>query len=200
MNKIIFKPIFISLILLSPVFLFAQKDTTFYKVPKQISIEGGYRYVFSVIDRSASPLVNSASSGYGFLIDYGWKLSGLNNKKPGIFLTVPMGYTVMLPDNSASKRVSMLNYGWTMRHELNVNKTITPFLGYGLLLNTLSVDGTDGGVMGHQTQFEVGANFNTKTKLKYFAKLQYSYTSYPKLNDSKRIHFQYFDLRFGVRL
>lgn len=178
--------------------VFAQ-ESTIVKVPKQISIEGGYRYVFPVIDRSANPLVNSATNGYGFLADYAWKLSGLNGKRPGIYLSVPIGYSVMLPDNNASKRVSMLNYGWTVRHELSVNKPITPFAGYGLLLNTLKVDGTAGGVMGHQTQFEFGANLNTKTRLKYFAKVQYSYTSYPKLGDSRRIHYQYLDLRLGVR-
>lgn len=179
--------------------LLAQKDSTFYKVPKQISFEMGYRNVFSLIDRSASPFVNSASNGYGFLLDYAWKLSGLNGRKPGIYLSVPIGYSVMLADNNLSKNVNMLNYGWTIRHELSVNKPLTPFVGYGLLLNTLKIDGTDGGVMGHQTQFEFGANLNTKTRLKYFAKLQYSYTSYPKLGDSKRIHFQYLDLRVGVR-
>lgn len=184
---------------LCPLFVSAQKDSITYKVPKQISFELGYRYVFPVIDRSASPFVNSASNGFGFLFDYAWKLSGLNGKKPAIYLSVPIGYTVMLPDNGVSKRISMLNYGWTIRHELSVHKPITPFVGYGLLLNTLKKAGTDGGVMGHQTQFEGGVNFNTHTRLKYFAKVQYSYTSYPKLGDAKRIHFQYVDLRIGAR-
>lgn len=178
----------------------ANKDSIFYKVPKQISFEAGYRYVFPVIDRSSvTPYVNSTSNGYGFLFDYGWKLSGLNGKRPAIYLTVPIGYSIMLPDNSISKRISMLNYGWTIRHEFSVNKPITPFAGYGLLLNTLKIDGTLGGVMGHQTQFEGGVNINTKSRLKYFAKLQYSYNSFPKLGAKERIHFQYVDLRFGVR-
>lgn len=178
--------------------VFAQ-ETAIVKVPKQISIEAGYRYVLPVIDNSNVLGGNSATNGYGFLVDYAWKLSGLNGKRPGVYLSVPLGYSIMLPDNSASKRVSMLNYGWTVRHELSVNKPITPFVGYGLLLNTLKVAETDGGVMGHQTQFEFGANLNTKTRLKYFAKLEYSYTSYPKLGDSKRIHYQFLDLRLGVR-
>lgn len=180
---------------------FAQNDSITYKVPKQISFELGYRYVFPLIDYSITSIIagNSASNGVGFLFDYAWKLSGLNGKKPAIYLSVPIGYTVMLPDNAVSKRISMLNYGWTIRHELSVNKPITPFLGYGLLLNTLKMAGTDGGVMGHQTQFEGGVNFNTHARLKYFAKVQYSYTSYPKLGDAKRIHFQYVDFRIGVR-
>ncbi len=116
------------------------------------------------------------------------------------YLTVPLGYNVMYASNSVSKNISMLSYGWTVRHELaKQTAKIIPFVGYGLLLNTLKVQGTEGGVMGHQTQFELGTNFNTSTRLKYFAKVAYSYTSYPKLGDSKRIHFQYFDVKFGVR-
>jgi len=179
--------------------LFAQKDSTLSKVPTQISLEFGYRNLFSVIDKSSNPFNNSTTNGYGFLLDYAWKLSGLNGKKPAVFITVPIGYTIMMPDNSSSRRISLLNYGWTVRHELAKNKVIVPFLGYGLLLNTLNIDGTPGSVMGHQTQFEGGVNLNTKTRLKYFAKIQYSYTSYPKLGIKERIHFQFLDVRFGVR-
>lgn len=169
------------------------------KVPKQYSLEFGYRNLFSVIDNASALPATLATNGYGFLFDYAWQLSGLNKKRPAVYLTVPIGYAVLLPDNAGSKRASMLNYGWTVRHEFGVDKPITPFLGYGLLLNTLKVDGTLGGVMGHQTQFEGGVNFNTKSRLKYFAKIQYSYTSYPKLGVRERIHLQYADVRVGVR-
>lgn len=170
------------------------------KVPKQYSLEFGYRNLFSVIDNSSiAPFVNSATHGYGFLFDYAWQLSGLNKRKPAVFLTVPMGYTVLMPDDASSKRISLLNYGWTTRHELAVNKSVTPFVGYGLLLNTLKIEGTPGGVMGHQTQFEGGVNFNSKSKLKYFAKVQYSYTSFPRLGVKERIHLQFADIRFGIR-
>ena len=175
------------------------REKASYKVPKQLSIEGGYRYMLPVVDHSNVLAGNSATNGYGFLFDYGWQVSGLNGTKPAIYLTVPMGYTVMMPDNLLSKQISMLNYGWTVRHELNKNKKLIPFAGYGLLLNTLKLKGTDGGVMGHQTQFELGANLNTNSRLKYFGKIQYSYTSYPRLNDDKRMHFQFFDLRIGAR-
>lgn len=169
------------------------------KVPKQYSLEFGYRNLFSVIDNSTSPFVNSATHGYGFLFDYAWQLSGLNKKRPAVYLSVPMGYSVLYADNNTSQRISLLSYGWTTRHEFGVNKPITPFVGYGLLLNTLKVKGTQGGVMGHQTQFEGGLNFNTKTKLKYFAKIQYSYASFPRLGVRERIHLQFADLRVGVR-
>jgi len=170
------------------------------KVPKQYSFELGYRNIFSVIDHSPiAPYINSATHGYGFLFDYAWQLSGLNKKRPAVFLSVPMGYTVIFADNNLSKNISLLNYGWTVRHELAVDKSIVPFLGYGLLLNTLKVKGTPGGVMGHQTQFEYGYNFNAKSKVKYFAKIQYSYASFPKLGVKERMHFQFADLRVGVR-
>lgn len=180
------------------VFVSAQENNK-GKVPKQYSFELGYRYALPVIDNSNVLLGNSATNGYGFLVDYAWQLSGLNANKPAVYISVPIGYSILLPENSASNRTSMLNYGWTVRHEFGVKKKVTPFAGYGLLLNTLKVEGTEGSVMGHQTQFEFGTNFNTGTRLKYFAKIQYSYTSYPKLGDSKRIHFQFIDVRAGVR-
>jgi len=198
MGKNIFYFLFFNTLFLISTTLTAQEKAS-YKVPKQLSIEGGYRYMLPVIDNSNVLQGNSATNGYGFLFDYGWQVSGLNGTKPAIYLTVPMGYTVVMPDNLLSKQISMLNYGWTVRHELNKNKKFTPFAGYGLLLNTLKIKGTDGGVMGHQTQFELGANLNTNSRLKYFGKIQYSYTSYPRLNDDKRMHFQFFDLRIGAR-
>ncbi len=179
--------------------LSAQNENKLVKVPHQISFETGYRNVFSLIDNSTAINGNSATHGIGALLDYGWQVSGLNGQKPAVYLTVPIGYTKMFADNPASKDISMLNYGWTVRHNLNRDKKFTPFVGYGLLLNTLKIDDTVGGVMGHQTQFELGTNLNTKTRIKYFAKFQYSYTSYPRLNDSKRIHFQFLDLRIGAR-
>ena len=173
--------------------LSAQNNNALNKSPHQISIEAGYRNLFSVIDRSVNPFSNSSTHGFGALLDYGWKVSGLNGKKPAVYLTVPLGYNIMYASNNNSKNTSMLSYGWTVRHELaKQTSKITPFVGYGLLLNTLKVQGTDGGVMGHQTQFELGTNFNTATRFKYFAKIAYSYSSYPKLGDNKRIHLQYF--------
>lgn len=179
--------------------LFAQNEPVTFKIPKQYSLEFGYRNVFSVIDRSGILPENNATNGYGFLFDYAWQLSGFSAKKPAIFLSVPIGYTVLTPENNLSQRANMLNYGWAIRHELSKNKPLTPFVGYGLFLNTLKINGIDGGIMGHQTQFDLGMNLNTSSRLKYFAKIQYSYTSYPKQEHDKRLHYQYFDLRVGVR-
>ncbi|OIP85079.1 MAG: hypothetical protein AUK44_00620 [Porphyromonadaceae bacterium CG2_30_38_12] len=190
--------IVISVILFS-LCLHAQETTSINKVPKQYSLEGGYRNLFSVIDNANALNGNKVMNGYGFLFDYAWKLSGLNGKKPGAFISVPIGYSVLLPANAASTQMSLLSYGWTVRHELAVNKPLVPFVGYGLLLNTLKDKARDGGAMGHQTQFEFGYNLNTATRLKYFAKIAYSYTSFPQFDSNKRIHYQFADLRVGVR-
>ena len=197
--------------------LFAQKDSTFHKVPHQISVEFGYRNSFyqntylttagsyALFDANGKVIpnqaFNSTTHGASILADYGWQLGGLTGKKPAVYLTIPMGYTMLFSDNPASKRISMLNYGWTIRHNLATSdKKIIPFLGYGLFLNNMSVDGVPGSVSGHQTQFEGGLNFSTTTKLQYFVKLQVSYSSYPKLGYAQSLHFMYADLRFGVRL
>jgi len=187
------------ILLMFSTFAMAKNDSVLVKVPKQYSFEIGYRNLFSQSANFNSDFANSSTHGYGMLFDYAWKLSGLNGKKPGVYLSVPMGYTIMMPDNAASKSVHMLNYGWTVRHELSVNKPITPFVGYGLLFNNMRLTGVTGSVFGHQTQFELGVNFNTHTRLKYFAKIQYSYTSYPQFNQPERYKLHYADLRVGVR-
>lgn len=171
-----------------------QATATFKKVPKEYSLEGGYRTVFN-----QSNISNKASQGYGFLFDYAWQLSGFDGTKAKSFISVPMGYTILLPDNPLQQRTSMLNYGWTVRHELKKQARWMPFVGYGLFLNTLRFQETEGGVFGHQTQFEFGYNYRTASRWQYFAKIQYSYTSYPQLNEPERIRYHYADLRFGVR-
>lgn len=189
------KKIILSIFVLANLAIFAQDSTiVFKKVPKEYSFEAGYRRVFS-----QSNVTNSASSGYGVLFDYAWQLSGFDGSKPASFISVPMGYTVLMPDNPAQVRTSMLNYGWTVRHEFKKVARWMPFVGYGLLLNTLRFDGTEGSIFGHQTQFEFGYNYQTSARLQYFAKIQYSYTSYPQLNEPERIKYHYADLRVGLR-
>lgn len=188
------------ILVISAQILFAANDSTMVHSPRQVSVEIGYRNVFSMIDRSQTPLVNNATNGVAGLVDFGWKVSGLNGKKPAIYITVPLGYANIWAADNTSENITMLYYGWTIRHELTKKPQLfTPFVGYGLLLNTLKINGTEGGIMGHQTQFEAGTNLNTRTRLKYYIKADYSYASYPKLNDSKRIHYQFIDIAFGVR-
>ncbi|MDX9747046.1 MAG: hypothetical protein RBT57_00950 [Paludibacter sp.] len=189
------KEFFLALLLFSGFTAVAQvSGSVTRKVPKEYSLEVGYRYVFH-----QTRIDNKASQGYGALFDYAWQLSGFDGTKAKSFISVPMGYTIMLPDDPSQKRITMLNYGWTVRHELKKQARWMPFVGYGLFLNTLRFEGIDGGVFGHQTQFDFGYNFNTSSRLQYFAKLQYSYTSYPQLNESERIKYHYADIRLGVR-
>lgn len=187
------KSIILSMLLLIafPVVSQSKKSS---KVPKEYSFELGYRNVFG-----QSNIANMASNGYGFLFDYAWQLSGFDGTKAKSFISVPMGYTVLMPDNASQARTSMLNYGWTVRHELKKQARWMPFVGYGLFLNTLRFDGTEGSLFGHQTQFDFGYNYKTSGRMQYFAKIQYSYTSYPQFNDPERIKYHYADLRVGVR-
>jgi hypothetical protein len=164
------------------------------KSPKQYSFEMGPRNLFA-----HSNITMNNTRGYGALIDYAWQLSGFDGSKNASYISTPMGYTILFPNDEQSQRMSMLNYGWTVRHELSRNKKFIPFVGYGLLLNKLKIRGTDGSLFGHQTQFDLGVNYNTSTKLILFAKFQYSYTSYPQFNESVRIKLHYTDLRVGFR-
>lgn len=180
-------------ILISSV-LFPTHAQTFKKVPKQYSFEIGPRYLFS-----HSNITLNNSMGFGGLFDYAWQLSGFDGTKNASFISVPMGYTILPGNDAATERISMLNYGWTVRHELARNKKMIPYVGYGLFLNDLKIKGTEGSVFGHQTEFDFGLNFNTSTRLIYFVKLQYSYTSYPRFNEPERIKLHYADIRLGVR-
>ena len=107
MNKIVFKSFIISIFILNPIISFAQKDSVFIKrIPHQISVEFGYRNSFyqntylSNIgtyigdpSNTLSQTLNNATHGVGILVDYAWQLGGFNNKKPAIYLSIPMGYT-----------------------------------------------------------------------------------------------------------
>lgn len=186
------KYLFIIVLLFYSTYSISQSSS--FNIPKEYSLEAGYRHVFHV-----SQLTNKASNGYGVLFDYAWQLSGFNGTSPRSFISVPMGYTVLMPDNALSVRTSMLNYGWTVRHELKKPSKWIPFVGYGLLLNNLRMDGTEGSLFGHQTQFEFGYNLRTSGRIQYFAKIQYSYTSYPRFNNPTRIRYHFADLRVGVR-
>lgn len=182
------------ILVISPIFIINAQ--TLKKAPNQYSLEMGYRNLFYHSDN----IVMNNMHGYGALLDYAWQLGGLDGSKNASFISVPIGYTILPAGDNTSKQISMLNYGWTVRHELSRNKQIIPFVGYGLLLNNLRIADTEGSVFGHQTEFDFGLNFKTNSKLSYFVKLQYSYTSYPKLGDPQRIKFHFADIRFGFRL
>ena len=170
------------------------QQTSLKRVPKQISFELGYRNLLSVKN-----LDTDVKHGTGFLFDYAWQLSGLDGSKPAAYISVPLGYTSMIPGSDTSNELSMLCYGWTVRHQLAKDKKWIPYLGYGLLLNKIRESHRDGSVMGHQTQFEFGYNFKTARRLQYVIKVQYSYSSYPRFDEKEKIKAHYFDIRAGIR-
>jgi hypothetical protein len=182
----------IALILALPFILNAQ-DFKKDRVPKEYSLELGSRYVFSS-DFEGHPAI-----GYTVLLDYAWQLSGFN-KKSKSFISVPLGYTMFMGDSEETVNVSILSYGWTVRHEIGRDKKWIPFLGYALLLNQLRESGTKGTVFGHQTKFDLGVNFNTNNRLAYFAKFEYGFTRYPALGKEKSDQVHAFELKFGIRL
>lgn len=191
-KKITFSLLFVAVLTLN---IFAQTETKhLVKVPKQYSFEFGNRYMFSTKRLDAN-----VQHGFGMLFDYGWKLSGLDGSKPAVYLTVPLGYTHMFAADDSTKGMGMLCYGWTVRHELTKNKKVTPFVGYGLLLNKIRIYEIEGSVMGHQTQFEAGVNYKPAKRLQYFAKIQYSYSSFPQLGEPKKIVTHFGDFRIGLR-
>ena len=162
------------------------------KVPKEYSLELGTRYVFS------STFENKAEMGYTVLFDYAWQLSGFTRKSAS-FISVPLGYTVLMPASEEDARMAILSYGWTVRHEIGRDKKWIPFLGYALLLNQLRISDTEGTVFGHQTKFDLGLNFNTGKRLSYFTKLEYSFTRYPSLGKAKSDQMHAAEFKIGLR-
>lgn len=181
----------IFVLLVIPGFLLSQLEVK-DKVPKQYSLEIGSRYV------SSSTFENNATIGYTALFDYAWQLSGFTRKNAS-FISVPLGYTVLMPETDADERMSILSYGWTVRHEIGRDKKWIPFVGYALLFNQLRISGTEGTVFGHQTKFDLGLNLNTKSKVDYFAKVEYSFTRYPSLGQAKSDRMHAFEFKLGLR-
>lgn len=162
-----------------------------HRVPKNYALELGYRYL-------PSTTFDIKNAGPTVLFDYAWQLSGFSGK-PASFITVPMGYT-FLSQGESQNNARILSYGWTVRHHLTANRKAIPYLGYGLLLNQLRMSNLDGSVFGHQTRFDFGYLFTLTEKLGLFAKLEYSYTRYPRLGlkSSDKIHAA--ELKIGVNL
>jgi hypothetical protein len=173
---------------------FVSKAQTIEKdrVPRSYTLELGSRYVIS------SGFEGHPSLGYSIMLDYAWQLSGFETKSKS-FISVPLGYTMFPKDTDEGVNVSVLSYGWTVRHEIGRDKKWVPFLGYALLLNQLREFGKEGTVFGHQTKFDLGLNFNTTQRLDYFAKIEYSFTRYPALGKAKSDQVHAMEIKFGLR-
>lgn len=171
----------------------AAQDTLMEKSPKQYSFSIGYRNTFS------SNFINHSSNGYNFEAEIAWKVSGFH-KKSAVYFGVPLGYNYSLPDTENDFYSTTLFYGWIVRHEIGRSKKYIPFLGYGLLLNQLRIDQTEGSVFGHQTRFELGLNRHLKNKTYLFAKIEYSYARFPALRNSVSNKAQFIAIKLGLRI
>ena len=160
------------------------------KVPKQYSFQVGY------VNSTDRGLQNATLNGGHLLFDYAWQLSGFH-KKSAAYISVPLGYTWLSGDGSHS--LGILSYGWTVRHELSRDKKYTPFLGYGLLLNQLRQQGTDGSIFGHQTQFSFGVDFKSNARLTPYINAEYSLVRFPRFGSDSSIRFNQFAVKAGVR-
>lgn len=186
------KLIVVIIILFSGISLQLSAQEKFEKVSKQYTIETGYQYNYKTDFDSLS------NQGYSLLLDYAWKLSGYNNKSAA-FISVPIGYSHFHSVDNEQKSFSILNYGWTVRHELMKGKKIIPYLGYALLLNQLRIDNISGSIYGHQTKFELGANYYLKNRIVLFVKTEYSMRRFPTLGEKGSKNLQSLEFKLGVR-
>lgn len=187
MRKII---LIFSILIIGTIHLEAEEVEQMNRVPKVKSIEIGYRHI-----THSDFLINNG--GYTLLFDYAWQLSGFHGNKKKSYISVPFGYSFMNWGDNQNARI--LSYGWTVKHDLKKNKKRIPFLGYGLLLNQLSIDGVAGKVMGHQTRFDFGYDFMKRERFYPFVKLEYSMTRYYRLDESKGKKISFWELKTGFR-
>jgi hypothetical protein len=185
------KRIFIFLMIGLPFMVQAQ-DTVFKKVPKQMSLEAGYRRI------TGSEFTNQASNGFSVLFDYAWQLSGFNGGRAS-FISVPLGYTFMLSDMEPSVSVRVISYGWTVRHELRPQKGWVPYIGYGLMLNNYAEHGNDGHQLAHQTRFSLGLNQYNSSSIQPYVQLDYSMTYYGQMGVKGSLGYKFVELKIGAR-
>lgn len=185
------KKILVFLLIGLPLWAQAQ-DSIMKKVPKQMSLEAGFRRITS------SELTNKASNGYSVLFDYAWQLSGFKGGRAS-FISVPLGYTMMVPDMEPSVSVRVISYGWTVRHELRLQKGWVPYLGYGLMLNNYAEHGIEGHQFAHQTRFSFGINQYNASSIQPYVQLDYSMTYYPRMGAKGSLGYKFAELKIGIR-
>jgi hypothetical protein len=186
------KKVIVFILLLLPVMVQGQ-ESIFKSVPKQMSLEAGYRRITS------SELTNQASNGFSILADYAWQLSGFTGGKAS-FISVPLGYTQMLADTDSSRSVRVISYGWTVRHELRPqSKGWVPYIGYALMINNYGEKGIDGHQFAHQTRFSAGLNRYNASSFQPYVQLDYSMTYYPQWGIKGSLGYKFVELKIGVR-
>lgn len=168
------------------------QESIMRSVPKQISLEAGYRRI------TGSDFTNKASNGYSVLLDYAWQLSGFNGGHAS-YISVPLGYTMMMPDTDTSRSVRVISYGWTVRHELRAQKGFVPYFGYALMLNNYHENGIDGRRFAHQTRFSFGVNKYNKSNFQPYVQLDYTMSFYPQWGIKASQSYKFVELKIGAR-
>jgi hypothetical protein len=159
------------------------------RVPKQYGLEFGGSYIHK------NAISNQAVGGAAVMFDYSWQLSGLDGTRAKSFISVPIGYTYF----SQNPTMGILSYGWTIRHELLKDKLVIPYLGYGLLLNQLSYELDKGKRFGHQTRFDVGAEWLQDKPFHLFTKAEWSMTRFPDRDNEESDWVYRLAFKVGVR-
>jgi hypothetical protein len=161
------------------------------KAPGYLSVEAGSRILLTSD-------MDISTTGTTLGLDYAWQLSGYDGKPAG-YIAIPFSYTRLFTGKGASK-ATMLSLGWSVRHDLKALQKNLPFLGYGMYLNQLIIDGKKGSSLGHQTQINVGYLFNDDGKFSPYIKFEYSFTRYPNLEQSPCNMVNSLELKAGIRL
>lgn len=158
------------------------------KSPKKITLEVGYAQL-------VKKTLNFSNSGFAFALDYGWQVSGFH-KKARAYISIPLGYMAIPPMKDGTKNGGLAYYGVHITHDLKRDAPIVPFFGYSLMFNQLRVQDTPGRVIGHETRFDVGANFGKR----FYSKIEYSLGDYPALGQKDSNRLSWFSLKMGVRV
>jgi hypothetical protein len=185
------KRILILLLFILPTMAQSQ-DSIMKRVPKQISLEAGYRRI------TGTEMTNKASNGYSVLLDYAWQLSGFHGGHAS-YISVPLGYTQMMADDDSSNAARVISYGWTVRHEIKAQKGWVPYFGYGLMLNNYGEKGIDGHQFAHQTRFSFGLNNYNTSNFQPYAEIDYSMTFYPQWGTKGSMSYKFVEIKIGAR-
>lgn len=163
--------------------------SAFERVPKQYALEVGGVYAHK------NEVSGDMITGAIVMFDYSWQLSGLDGSRPASFISVPIGYTYY----KADPKLSILSYGWTVRHNILKDKSVLPFVGYGLLLNQLSYEEDKGKRFGHHTRFDVGCEWLNEKPLHLFTKIEWSITRFPDRLKEESDWMYTFAIKVGAR-
>lgn len=180
--------IFISIITIE-----AQQNTPFFRIPRIKTFEAGYKYL------PENSFSKTTVHGETFWFDYAWQLRGFDSTKNAVYISIPLGLT-LLQGNDIDADIHILEYGWTIRHNILRNRKWIPWIGYALLLNNVQIYDRSGSLFGHQTRLEIGITHNKPKKhLNPLFKIEYGYARFPQFNETKSNVIQHITIKVGFR-